>query len=176
MRNPNRKVSTEPGPVQFNHDCDCGRYTAAEACTYVREALGTGATDVEIQDLWGEAFVPDADCLALVAQLRPELPTALLTDNGPLLLDGFEKRLPQVAERFDHLVFSCTVGATKPDPRTFQRVEALVERWGGDIVFIDDSASNVAAAADHGWDAIRFVTVAQVSAELTQRGLVIKAT
>jgi putative hydrolase of the HAD superfamily len=155
----------------FNHDCDCGRYTVSEACAFIRDALGVDATDVEIQDRWVQAFEPDPACVGLLAELQPGLARALLTDNGPLLLDGFGQRLPAVADAFDHLVFSCTVGATKPDLRLFAYVERLVGRRGREIVFVDDSARNVNAAVDFGWDAIRFDTIAEVEAALMTRGL-----
>jgi 2-haloacid dehalogenase len=59
-------------------------------------------------------------------------------------------------EWFDGIVISGEVGSAKPDRRIY---EALLERHGleaGEILFIDDSAENVASAEALGIRSIRF--------------------
>lgn len=72
---------------------------------------------------------------------------------------------------FDGVLVSGAVGLIKPDPAIF---ELFVERHAVDpehAVFVDDSAKNVAAAAEAGFDAIQFHSPAQLRADLRERGL-----
>lgn len=73
---------------------------------------------------------------------------------------------------FDGVVISGREGVTKPDPEIFAR---LCRRNGfapGDALFIDDSATNVEAAAALGFDALLFDNPAQLREELAARDLV----
>lgn len=73
---------------------------------------------------------------------------------------------------FDGVLISGRVGLVKPDPAIF---ELFAKEHGVDVrraVFIDDSARNVAAGAQAGFDAIEFRSPAQLRTELAARGLV----
>jgi HAD superfamily hydrolase (TIGR01509 family) len=70
-----------------------------------------------------------------------------------------------------HIVISGDVGLSKPDPRIF----ALTARHAGlpptELLFIDDSAGHVAAAAACGFDIHHFVDPAALRPALEARGL-----
>lgn len=51
---------------------------------------------------------------------------------------------------FDHVFLSYEIGRAKPAPAIFEHVLECVPHDPGAIVFLDDTASNVAAAATHG--------------------------
>lgn len=73
---------------------------------------------------------------------------------------------------FDGIVVSGAEGLAKPDPRLFQ---VLVERYGvlpADCVYVDDSAANVRAAGEVGFDAVLFEGAGRLRDELSRRGLV----
>ena len=85
---------------------------------------------------------------------------------------------PQALERFDFLrlfsdiVVSGTEGLAKPDPSLFEVLQSRVGRRLDECVFIDDSAVNVAAAAEAGMDALIFSREAEpVRPRLRARGL-----
>jgi 2-haloacid dehalogenase len=72
---------------------------------------------------------------------------------------------------FRDIVISGDLGTIKPDPAMFR---ALVQRAGIDpatSVYVDDSGPNVAAAAELGFAAIRFVGAGPLRRELASRGL-----
>jgi 2-haloacid dehalogenase len=74
-------------------------------------------------------------------------------------------------DEFDAVVISGEVGVIKPDPEIYR---VLMRRHTVDphrALFIDDSAKNVAAAAEIGFDAIVFHSPEQLRRELTARGL-----
>jgi putative hydrolase of the HAD superfamily len=144
---------------------DCGLGSSAEIHRTVREGLGYRGDLKTLHEIWCRAFEPDPQVLELVDGLRP-LRTALLTDNDPLLLDALPDVLPQVASRFDALLFSCRLGATKPDPGVFNRALDLMGSAPSEAVFIDDKAANVAGAQELGITAIRFSGPAELVAAL----------
>ena len=84
---------------------------------------------------------------------------------------------PHARDRFDWLdlfedvVVSGVEGMAKPDPAIFR---LLIDRHGlsaADTVFVDDSASNVDAAADLGLTALLFRTAEDLRADLSRLGL-----
>lgn len=59
------------------------------------------------------------------------------------------------AQWFDGLFFSCDLGVAKPDPGYFSAILDALARGPQGVVFVDDRADNVAAAASVGIDARR---------------------
>jgi HAD superfamily hydrolase (TIGR01509 family) len=57
------------------------------------------------------------------------------------------------ADLFDATFCSAEVGVLKSDPGFFRAVERDPALSGGEILFWDDSAANVACARDCGWHA-----------------------
>lgn len=55
------------------------------------------------------------------------------------------------AERVDAIFASAGTGVMKPDPGAFATVEAALDMAPHEILFIDDSPVNVAAAEKRGW-------------------------
>lgn len=73
--------------------------------------------------------------------------------------------------RLAGVVASGLEGVMKPDPAIFR---LCCERFGlepGDILFVDDSAGNIAAAAALGFDTHHFTDPAALAPALEQRGL-----
>ncbi|MET9467103.1 HAD family phosphatase [Streptomyces sp. NPDC006544] len=144
---------------------ELGHASSAEIHRTVVDGLGYPGSFAELRELWCRAFQPDPHVLQVVDRLRP-LRTALLTDNDPLLLDALPHVFPEVGSRFDPLLFSCRLGAAKPDPVVFARALDLTGCAPAEAVFIDDKATNVAAARELGITAIQFVGAAELVAEL----------
>ena len=67
---------------------------------------------------------------------------------------------------FDGGVFSGDVKLIKPQPEIFQLLQARHALDPANTVFIDDLASNVQAAREHGWQAIHFESAAQLEPHL----------
>lgn len=71
---------------------------------------------------------------------------------------------------FEGIIFSCRVGAIKPEPRIY---EMLLERFSLDpiqTVFIDDMPENLDAAARFGIEVIHFQSAEQCAQELAALG------
>jgi 2-haloacid dehalogenase len=84
---------------------------------------------------------------------------------------------PRALERFDFLglfediVVSGDEGVAKPEPAIFDLLRRRVGRPLEECLFVDDSAANVAAAADAGLDAILFTGDEPLRPALRARGL-----
>jgi 2-haloacid dehalogenase len=59
----------------------------------------------------------------------------------------------------------------KPDPRIYELVGQRAGLPLPELVFVDDRADNVAAAAEAGMDALLFTDAATLRADLRRRGL-----
>jgi len=97
----------------------------------------------------------DPAMLGLLAEVRAAgVPVSLLS-NAP-------RELARVLERhaalrvFTHRLFSADLGLVKPEPAIFTTALGVLRAEPGDVVFVDDRADNVAAAAALGIEAHTF--------------------
>ncbi len=107
-----------------------------------------------------------AGTLALVEELSAAGQRLALLSNAPLEVADAVERLP-LARHFRHLVFSCHLKATKPDPECYR---AALDRLGAqpqETVFIDDRTENVDGAARLGIKALRFTSPAALRDQLS---------
>jgi 2-haloacid dehalogenase len=72
---------------------------------------------------------------------------------------------------FDGAIVSAHEGLLKPDPAIYQRLLDRYALQAGDLLFVDDSLKNVAAARSIGMHAHHFVTAEAFAVELIERGL-----
>ncbi len=142
---------------------DRGELSAAEMRDAVRAALDLTVDDLTIRALYVSAFEPDPSVLAIVDQIRECVPTALLTNNGPLVLEAMDHELAEVGRRFHPQGFACRYGIEKPDPAIFRALCEEAHVPAEQVFFVDDSPEHVQAAqalgirAHHFTDADRLV-------------------
>ena len=99
----------------------------------------------------------------LVADQRGAIEFGGFTNNGPLEEEVLPRLYPRAFEPFTHRFFCHRLGANKPDPRVYRRVSDLLGAAPGQIGFVDDSAENISAAREHGWDAVQFEALADLA-------------
>jgi putative hydrolase of the HAD superfamily len=95
------------------------------------------------------------DTLRLIQDVAATGQRLGLLSNAPTEVAGAVAALP-IAGCFEHMVFSCDLKAVKPDEAFFA---AALDRFAvraGQVLFIDDSADNVAAASRLGIRGIMF--------------------
>jgi len=102
----------------FDLDCDRGHYTLEQHCAQICARLDVVRSQHELAEFWAEAFVPNADVLALVGHVRCRAFTGILTNNRPLVHLMLEE-LFRRCRGFNVLCFSYEVMSTKPEPRAF---------------------------------------------------------
>ncbi|MDP9074484.1 MAG: HAD-IA family hydrolase [Actinomycetota bacterium] len=78
-----------------------------------------------------------------------------LLSNAPIEVARAIEQLPWLSE-FTPRIFSCDIGAVKPDPAIYRSVIATLGADPGSIVFVDDRSENVSSAARLGMRAVLF--------------------
>ncbi|UQU62012.1 HAD-IA family hydrolase [Couchioplanes caeruleus] len=107
----------------------------------------------------------DAGTLALLEQVHAAgVPVSLLS-NAPGEL-ARELEWHPALRSFAHLLFSADLRLVKPDPAVFTAALGALGAAPADVVFVDDRADNVAAAAALGLRACLFTATAACRAEI----------
>nr|WP_194308424.1 HAD-IA family hydrolase [Gemmobacter straminiformis] len=123
-------------------------------------------------DRWVELASPRIDgSIALQRALRAKgVPVFALTNFGR---DTFEHALPLMdfLRDFDRLYVSGRMGVIKPDPRIYAMVETDCGIAPGRLLFTDDRADNITAAARRGWRTHQFESWQGWARRLVAEGL-----
>lgn len=99
---------------------------------------------------WHEIEVDDA-VLEIVGQLRSDGIRCCLATNQHAVRAAYMRSLYD--RHFDDQFYSCEIGALKPDQAYFSAVLERLDVPAQQVVFIDDTAANVATARQVGIDA-----------------------
>jgi putative hydrolase of the HAD superfamily len=118
---------------------------------------------------WQLVLFPGA--MATVAALRESFAVALLSNTNCIHWRMLQQQALR-REHFDHVFLSYETGHSKPDRAAFEQVLSEVPALPGEIVFLDDSAHNVAAAAELGIAARQVHGGDGLAAELGRAGVV----
>jgi putative hydrolase of the HAD superfamily len=146
---------------------ECGRITDREFWRRAGVELGLEDED-EIEalkeDLWN-AWVVDQEVLCLVDRLGERYRLALLS-NATDALEGALCDRYRVDDRFETIVTSARVGVAKPEEEIYREVLDRLQLEPREIVFVDDRAENVTAAAALGMHIIWFVSAKELRRQL----------
>ena len=137
------------GGIEFRYDrgeLDTRAYL--EACSL---ALGVEVTEKAwVAARHGSMTVPEEVNRAIIA-LATQAEVAVLTNNGPMVLDLIPILMPEIWHLLDgRILSSAHFGVEKPAPRVYQ---LAVERLGHRperTLFFDDNIENVAGAREAG--------------------------
>ena len=123
-------------------------------------------------DRWIELASPRIEgSIALQRALRAKgVPVFALTNFGK---HSFAEAVPLMdfLADFDRRYVSGEMGVIKPDPRIYQMVEQDCGITGDRLLFTEDRADNIAAAADRGWRTHQFETWEGWAMRLVAEGL-----
>jgi 2-haloacid dehalogenase len=123
-------------------------------------------------DRWIELASPRIEgAIALQRALRAKgVPVFALTNFGKY---SFEEALPKMdfLTDFDRLYVSGRMGVIKPDPRIYEMVEDDCGLPPASLLFTDDRADNITAAARRGWRTHQFESWQGWAARLVAEGL-----
>lgn len=137
----------------------------------VRHAIGYQGSLEEFSGFFADIFSEMPDTIALHAELRRNhFKTYIFSNTNDLAVEHVRRNFPFFAE-FDGYIFSYEIGAMKPLPAIYEAMEALTGRSGGDLIYFDDRAENIASALERGWRGILHETGAQTRSKLVELGL-----
>ncbi len=123
-------------------------------------------------DRWIELASPRIEgSIALLRALRGKgVPVYALTNFGKYSFDEAIPKLDFLVE-FDRAYVSGRMGVVKPDPRIYQMVEEDCGLPPQALIFADDKAENIAAAAARGWKTHQFESWQGWARRLVAEGL-----
>ena len=123
-------------------------------------------------DRWIELASPRIEgSIVLLRALRAKgVPVFALTNFGK---DSFVEALPRLdfLSEFDRKYVSGEMGVIKPDPLIYQMVEQDCGLTGAQLLFTDDRADNITAAARRGWRTHQFESWQGWARRLVAEGL-----
>lgn len=135
-----------------------GRITEEEFWQRIGGELGLGDDGQVValrDDVW-DAWVVDRDVLRLIDRIGEDFRLAILSNATNALEDALRHRY-DVRDRFETIVSSACVGMTKPEEGIYREILDRLQLAPQEVVFIDDRAENVTAAAALGMHIIWFV-------------------
>lgn len=147
-------------------EAELGRLTEEEFWLEAARDLGLDPFDVQqlARDLW-QSWQVDQNVLALIDRARARFRIAMLS-NATDALENALARTYGIADRFDPIIVSARYGMAKPAPEIYH---LLLEKLGNkphEVVFIDDRAENVTAAAALGMHVIWFLGPSELERQL----------
>jgi 2-haloacid dehalogenase len=157
---------------EWNAEQDRGRPFAEGVAELVERHPVHAAAIAAYHERWTEMLGGDfPGTVELLAGLRDAgVPLYALT-NWSAETFGIARERFGFLEWFDGVLVSGEERMIKPDPAIFR---LFLDRFGldpGATFYVDDSRSNVAAAAELGFDAVQFTGPEQLRRDLAARGL-----
>ncbi|MDX1765801.1 MAG: HAD-IA family hydrolase [Candidatus Saccharimonadales bacterium] len=138
----------------YNESTNKGEMTMAEFNKAVARRLGVEKIDWEKHYFDAiEPIVAMRDCLE---NITDDYKVGLLSNSNPGFINAMIKKklLPDLP--YSAVVDSSIVGAVKPDPKIYEAAEKASGYSGSEILFIDDSRTNLTAAEKFGWKVMWF--------------------
>ena len=145
--------------------------TPREWHEHIARRLNVSIGFEDFRATWGRVLAPETILSeALFAQLSARCRLALLSNTDPLHVESLERDFAFM-RYFPARIYSCKVGACKPSPAIYQAALDALGVKPAHAVYVDDIEEFADAARTLGMDAIRFIDSAQLTRELTARGL-----
>jgi HAD superfamily hydrolase (TIGR01509 family) len=148
-----RRMDYEPEYVDLKIRYERGQLGSVEFARAAIDLLEFEGTPTEFLEYWDGIFLSNLPMERLVAQL--DVPLYLLSNTSMSHLTRIRRDFP-ILKRFMGGVYSFEVGLLKPDPKIFHLTLERFNLAGQRVVYIDDLAPNVAAAAACGLEAYQY--------------------
>jgi 2-haloacid dehalogenase len=123
-------------------------------------------------DRWTEMTLPHIDgSIALLHALKGRgVPVFVLTNSGASVFEA-ARTSQAFLQVFDRCYVSGAMGVMKPDPAIYAAVEKDCGLAPSDLLFTDDKAENIVAAARRGWRVHQFESWQGFAGRLVAEGL-----
>ncbi|HTQ59056.1 MAG TPA: HAD family phosphatase [Candidatus Solibacter sp.] len=148
-----------------------GRMSPRDWYLHLNQRLKGGLTFDHFIEVWNRALDPvSIHEDALFAGLAKRYRLALLSNTDPIHVRHMEAAY-SFFQFFPVRIYSCSVGASKPNPLIYREALRSVKVQADQTLYIDDIAAYVEAARHLGMAGIQFQSPAQLSSELKVHGI-----
>jgi putative hydrolase of the HAD superfamily len=135
------------------HDYERGNHTCDEYFALLAEDLDLAHTQQELQEAFCDIFYPLPDRVALVRQLAPQYPLALISNTCASHIQHLEAHY-DFFSLFRHRIYSHQARCRKPHPDIYEKALQATGAKAECSLFIDDLAENLETPAKSGWKTI----------------------
>lgn len=146
--------------------------TEADHCAHLRERLGLAADDDEaVSAAFNDLFLGvDHEVLAVLDELRGRgIHVVALSNTNRTHHAVWSTMFARELEVFDRVHCSFELGARKPEPRAYSAVLETHGLAAGEVLFVDDTPTNVEAARASGLDGVLFGGAAELRRAIAER-------
>ena len=148
-----------------------GRVSARDWYLHLNNRFGGNLTFEQFTEVWNRVLDPvpiheDAFFKALSNNYR----LAVLSNTDPIHVQHLEATY-SFFKYFPVRIYSCSVGACKPDPLIYREALRALKVQAQEAVYIDDIAAYVEAAQRLGMGGIQFQSPAQLTDSLKALGV-----
>jgi HAD superfamily hydrolase (TIGR01509 family) len=148
-----------------------GRISPRDWHLRMKQRFGGSATFEEFTETWNLALDPEPiHSNELFEKLSRNYRLALLSNTDPIHVAHMESRY-DFFSYFPARIYSCAVGATKPNPLIYREALQACKVQAEEAVYVDDIAAYVEAAERLGMAGIQFQSPGQLVAALQELGL-----
>jgi len=135
------------------HDYERGHHTCDEYFALLAEDLDLTYAQKELRQAFCDIFYPLPDRVALVRQIAPHYPLALISNTCASHIQHLEATY-DFFSLFQHRIYSHQAGCRKPHPDIYEKALQATEAKAESSLFIDDLAENLETPAKAGWKTI----------------------
>jgi len=160
---------------KFRHDYDRGALTARTYWEAVATHAGVTFDAVQMAellavdiDVWSQLNPPMVEWAQRLQ--RAGVRTGILSNIGDAIGEGVVARMPWL-DGFDYCGWSHAMRTAKPDPAIYLLAAEALKTAPCNILFIDDRAENIAAAAKLGMQTVHYTTHDAFKRTMRERGL-----
>ena len=147
-----------------------GRMSPRDWQLHICRRVGVNLTFEEFSGIWNRVLDPTPllDGVFLES-LSKRYCLAVLSNTDPIHVAELEKRF-DFFRFFNHRIYSCVVGASKPSPLIFRAALQGCKTTADNAIYIDDIPAYVEAARQLGMTGIVFQSPEQLRADLEPFG------
>ena len=148
-----------------------GRIAPRDFYLSVTKRFGATLTFAQFTEIWNRVIHPEPILgSAFLAPLAEKYRLCLLSNTDPIHAAHMEANC-DFMRFFPRRIYSCTVGASKPNALIYRAALQACKVAAGEAVFIDDILANVEGARRLGLAGIVFQSPEQLSADLHSLGV-----
>jgi len=148
-----------------------GRISARDWHWHMKQRFGGSATFEQFTETWNLVLHPEPiHGKELFEKLAKKYRLALLSNTDPIHVAHMESHY-DFFSYFPARVYSCSVGATKPNPLIYREALRACRVRAEEAVYVDDIAAYVEAAQRLGMSGIQFQSPEQLALAFRAQGL-----
>jgi putative hydrolase of the HAD superfamily len=173
-QNPSKIERTLLGDSAWWHHFSMTHFSNESVAAWVNERLMTELPSMAIIDAFNAELGPAIHTTCdLLPSLRQQVVLGCLSNTNSIHWEQLHQQY-DFMDQFAYRFASQEMGVAKPSPAIYQQAAQALDMSPSEILFFDDRAENIAAAADLGWQARQYTTHEQLVADLEDMGFTVE--